>query len=178
MKLLIVGTTLSFALILAVAANANQVVMSKNVPATVSEKVQTRATSVPEVTLSVVQTGTSEKKLVLQSTELFVKNSDFPGVNSEKMLFSLIGNLERLENLQSIHVVGHSESGGSEQRNIHLSLLRARTIKAFLQGAYPDISVSAMGVGGREPAHPNTTTEGRRLNNRIELRAFIGKAGS
>ena len=127
----------------------------------------------PEVMFTMVPTTPVEKNIILQSSAVFAHNSDFPAANSEQSLLKLIGNLEQLNGIQSIHVIGHTDSSGTEKDNLHLSLLRARTLQAFLQGAYPEATVTAMGMGQYMPAHPNSTLEGRHLNQRMEVRVSL-----
>ena len=58
---------------------------------------------------------------------------------------------------------------------MRISLMRAKTVQAFLQGAYPDISIVAEGAGESNPAYPNTTPRGRELNRRVEIKVFKSK---
>jgi len=110
-----------------------------------------------------------ENKITLQGGGLFAFNSGALGRNSEKALVSLISRIEQLDKVVSISVIGHSDSIGTQKDNMRLSVLRARTVQAFLRGAYPEIPIKALGLGDTNPAHTNTTAEGRSLNRRVDV---------
>ena len=110
-----------------------------------------------------------ESKITLQGGGLFAFNSGALGKNSEKALVSLISRIEQLDKVVSINVIGHSDSIGAKKNNMQLSVLRAKTVQAFLRGAYPEIPIKALGLGDTNPAHTNTTAEGRSLNRRVDV---------
>ena len=129
----------------------------------------------PVVTLQEIPATNLHKTLILQGKGLFPQGTYLLGANSEQLLVEMIGNLEQIKNIHSIQVVGHTDSKGGENANMRISLMRAKTVQAFLQGAYPDISIVAEGAGESNPAYPNTTPRGRELNRRVEIKVFKSK---
>jgi outer membrane protein OmpA-like peptidoglycan-associated protein len=69
-----------------------------------------------------------------------------------------------------IHVVGHTDSVGSESYNMRLSERRAQSVVDFFQsrGVIAD-RLYAMGRGESEPRGTNETEAGRQLNRRVEI---------
>jgi outer membrane protein OmpA-like peptidoglycan-associated protein len=69
-----------------------------------------------------------------------------------------------------IHVVGHTDSVGSESYNMDLSVRRAQSVVNYFsgQGIAPNRLVTA-GRGESEPRASNDTEAGRQLNRRVEL---------
>ncbi|RKZ78891.1 MAG: flagellar motor protein MotB [Gammaproteobacteria bacterium] len=69
-----------------------------------------------------------------------------------------------------IHVVGHTDSVGSESYNMELSRHRAQSVVNYF--VLQDIAQSrlvAVGRGESEPRASNDTDEGRQLNRRVEI---------
>lgn len=110
-----------------------------------------------------------EKSIILQGNGLFDIGSEILGENSEQALAGLVSNLERMEKLVAIEVIGHTDSIGKKKVNLRISTQRAKSVQAFLQGAYPEIPVNAKGMGEAKPIHPNSTKKGRELNRRVEI---------
>ncbi len=69
-----------------------------------------------------------------------------------------------------LRIVGHTDSTGDPEHNVHLSLDRALAIEAALvdRGVDPQRLVTA-GLGESRPITSNATPEGRALNRRVEL---------
>jgi OOP family OmpA-OmpF porin len=69
-----------------------------------------------------------------------------------------------------VHVIGHTDSVGSEQYNQKLSEKRARSVRDMLvrQGVAPK-RFTTEGRGESEPKADNATAEGRQANRRIEV---------
>ncbi|HDK38342.1 MAG TPA: OmpA family protein [Thiolapillus brandeum] len=69
-----------------------------------------------------------------------------------------------------IHVVGHTDSVGSEEYNQRLSERRARSVGEYLMSRGVNGSrVRMEGRGEREPRATNATEAGRQLNRRVEI---------
>jgi outer membrane protein OmpA-like peptidoglycan-associated protein len=69
-----------------------------------------------------------------------------------------------------IHVVGHTDSVGSESYNQRLSERRAQSVVDFLASSGVNQSrLYAIGRGELEPRATNDTEAGRQLNRRVEL---------
>lgn len=74
---------------------------------------------------------------------------------------------------QQVQVVGHTDSVGSRQANVALSLQRAIAVKGYLEQS--GINADNLGVQGFGPDRPiadNSTDEGRSRNRRIEFRVL------
>jgi outer membrane protein OmpA-like peptidoglycan-associated protein len=70
-----------------------------------------------------------------------------------------------------IEVSGHTDNRGAESANLHLSVLRARSVVDFLVKAGIDPErLSFIGYGLTKPVATNATADGRRLNRRTEIR--------
>jgi outer membrane protein OmpA-like peptidoglycan-associated protein len=69
-----------------------------------------------------------------------------------------------------IHVVGHTDSVGSESYNMKLSERRAQSVVDYLSTEGVSSSrLFAIGKGESEPRATNDTEAGRQLNRRVEL---------
>ncbi|PPE74324.1 cell envelope biogenesis protein OmpA [Solimonas fluminis] len=70
-----------------------------------------------------------------------------------------------------MELAGHTDSVGSDEYNLKLSDLRAKSVKDYLieQGVAAD-GLTAKGYGESQPVAPNDTDAGRQLNRRTELR--------
>jgi outer membrane protein OmpA-like peptidoglycan-associated protein len=69
-----------------------------------------------------------------------------------------------------IHVVGHTDSVGSESYNQRLSERRAQSVKDyFTSQGIPADRLYAMGRGESQPRATNDTEAGRQLNRRVEI---------
>lgn len=71
-------------------------------------------------------------------------------------------------------VIGHTDSIGTPEYNLKLSVRRAEVVKAHLtaQGINP-ASVFTEGKGLTAPARPNDTAEGRAMNRRADIELVI-----
>lgn len=74
---------------------------------------------------------------------------------------------------QQVQVIGHTDSVGSRESNIALSLQRAIAVKAYLEqrGVSAD-NLSVQGFGPDRPVAENDTDDGRARNRRIEFRVM------
>jgi outer membrane protein OmpA-like peptidoglycan-associated protein len=69
-----------------------------------------------------------------------------------------------------VHVVGHTDSVGSDAYNQELSERRARSVGDYLASrGVPDTRLRTEGRGEREPRATNATEAGRQLNRRVEI---------
>ena len=70
----------------------------------------------------------------------------------------------------TVIVVGHTDSRGSDEYNIELSLQRAEAVKTWLTDRGIDgARLTVVGKGESEPIADNSTGEGQRLNRRIQF---------
>jgi OmpA-OmpF porin, OOP family len=73
-----------------------------------------------------------------------------------------------------IEVSGHTDSVGSAQANIELSVARAKSVAAFLiQRGVAPARITTAGFGDAHPVASNDTDTGRAKNRRIEFRVLL-----
>ena len=75
-----------------------------------------------------------------------------------------------------IDIVGHTDSVGTDEYNMKLSLRRAGAVRDYLvsQGVDPGL-IDVVGMGKRQPIASNASAEGRALNRRVEVRVGTRK---
>ncbi|MFN2309099.1 MAG: OmpA family protein [Gammaproteobacteria bacterium] len=85
-------------------------------------------------------------------------------------LDALAARLKSLTTVQSVEIVGHTDSTGAEDYNQQLSMRRANTVKNYLldKGVNPSIMTTS-GMGESQPVASNATAEGRAQNRRVEI---------
>lgn len=101
-------------------------------------------------------------------------NFDFDKSIVKEQYFEMLNNLKNfiVENNYELTIVGYTDSKGSEQYNIGLSLRRAQAVKDKLVefGLEPDRIVELVPMGEADPVATNDTPEGRLLNRRVEFK--------
>lgn len=98
-------------------------------------------------------------------------------VNSDKIKGESYGTLKEIaEVLKSnagikVKIVGHTDNDGADAANLDLSKRRAEAVKASLQKDFGvDVSgIQTDGKGESEAVSPNTTSEGKANNRRVEF---------
>lgn len=69
-----------------------------------------------------------------------------------------------------IKIIGHTDSNGSDEYNVGLSERRAERVKKFLMGVgVPADKIVIEYRGEKDPATSNSTSEGKRLNRRVDF---------
>jgi outer membrane protein OmpA-like peptidoglycan-associated protein len=69
-----------------------------------------------------------------------------------------------------VHIVGHTDSDGSDAFNLDLSQRRALAVGNYLvAGGVPQGRTLTEGRGEREPRATNATAAGKQLNRRVEI---------
>ena len=91
-----------------------------------------------------------------------------PGM--EAALTDLADKIKASAGHETLTIVGHTDSIGSEEYNQGLSERRAQSAAAFLESLGID-SISTSGMGETQPVADNGTKEGRAMNRRIEVQA-------
>jgi len=101
---------------------------------------------------------------------LFDTGSDRIKAESTPTLKELGAMLQTHPDLQLI-VEGHTDNVGNAAVNLTLSAARANAVKAVLEKDYGVQAgrLEAKGLGDTKPASPNTTSEGRMNNRRVEF---------
>src|SRR5664279_2272515 len=97
---------------------------------------------------------------------------------SYSTLDDLVDYLKRKPN-ERIEIGGHTDNIGSDEKNLVLSLERAKSIVAYLiaKGISNDRLV-AKGYGAEEPIEDNSTEEGRQKNRRTEVKILDQDQGT
>ena len=71
----------------------------------------------------------------------------------------------------NVEIQGHTDVTGSRALNVRLSGQRAESVRLYLiQKGVVATRLTARGYGPDQPVAPNTTTEGRAQNRRVELK--------
>ena len=81
----------------------------------------------------------------------------------------------------TIEVAGHTDSTGSEAKNLRLSQLRAEAVVQYLAVNHkipPRRIVTPMGYGKTEAVADNTTAAGRAQNRRVEIKMMLNRGMS
>jgi outer membrane protein OmpA-like peptidoglycan-associated protein len=72
-----------------------------------------------------------------------------------------------------ILIEGHTDSTGSADHNMDLSIRRAQSVATFLQGQnVVPTRFHVMGYGPNQPTASNATAEGRQQNRRVEIAIY------
>lgn len=69
-----------------------------------------------------------------------------------------------------LEIAGHTDSDGTDEYNIQLSLERAQAVVNWLAERGIDNELTARGYGESSPVASNTTAEGKAANRRVEIR--------
>ena len=81
-----------------------------------------------------------------------------------------LGDLLRKYDRTIVHVIGHTDSRGTDAYNQSLSERRARAVMDYLVSrGVPAERLRSEGRGEREPRDTNATEAGRQLNRRVEV---------
>ena len=71
---------------------------------------------------------------------------------------------------RKVLIEGYTDSIGSSEYNLQLSLLRAESAQSFLVGnGLPADRITAIGYGDTRPEAPNDSATGRQQNRRVEV---------
>ncbi len=110
------------------------------------------------------------KSVSLSAGALFDVNSDVIKDAGKAELRALADHINKLADVQSVDIVGYTDSSGSADYNQKLSLRRATAVKNFLMdnGVSPRV-MTTLGLGEDKPVASNATPEGRAKNRRVEI---------
>jgi outer membrane protein OmpA-like peptidoglycan-associated protein len=99
----------------------------------------------------------------------FDTNSDRLTLNARRVLDNVVDRLKASPS-DTVEVLAHTDSQGSAEYNMGLSIRRAKSVDDYLvaQGIAGS-RVSYRGVGEAQPIADNDTAAGRALNRRVEL---------
>lgn len=114
------------------------------------------------------------ERVSLSAAALFDVNKDVIKPTGRAELDAFATRLKSMDSVQSVDIVGHTDSTGAEAYNQDLSMRRANAVKNYLidQGVDPAIMTTS-GMGESQPVASNATSEGRAQNRRVEV-SFTG----
>ncbi len=87
----------------------------------------------------------------------------------EAALIDLANKIKDSAGHETLTIVGHTDSVGSDAYNQGLSERRAESAARFLEGQGID-NISTSGMGETQPVADNSTAEGRAHNRRVEVK--------
>jgi len=120
---------------------------------------QIRVTRIDEETL----------KVELSSEATFDVNSAAVKPGFRQSLISLAGVVDEYDKT-AVHLLGHTDSTGTESYNQQLSESRAESVSRALVGSGVDsVRVRTAGFGETRPISSNNSTVGRSRNRRVEV---------
>lgn len=100
---------------------------------------------------------------------LFAFSKSDIGDSAKKNLNALVGALNKYPKT-NIEIQGHTDSRGTDEYNMGLSIRRATTVKDYLQGqGIANSRMTIKGYGESAPAYTNDTPEGQAQNRRVEF---------
>ena len=114
-------------------------------------------------------------RVVFNEGVFFDSASDQPKPEAAAVLDVIADNMRHDVPDAAVTVLGHTDAQGSDDYNVDLSRRRATNVMTALvsRGVNPD-QLSEVAIGKRQPIAPNSTTEGRARNRRVE---FIVSSG-
>jgi outer membrane protein OmpA-like peptidoglycan-associated protein len=90
-----------------------------------------------------------------------------------KMLESYFLSASPQNNIDSIYIEGHTDSIGTDARNLQLSLQRCQSVEKWLHENLSNLhQIQIRPFGKTKPIASNSTSEGRALNRRVEMIVF------
>jgi len=85
-------------------------------------------------------------------------------------VLSEVANILREYPDYNLTISGHTDNTGSDLRNLDLSRDRARTCHRFIVASgITDMRISSAGYGATRPLASNTSSDGRKMNRRVEF---------
>ena len=116
---------------------------------------------------------------VLQMQIQFNASSGDLTAQAMEQLDAVVCKALRSEDLRrsKFEVAGHTDDSGSFEINMHISRLRAHSVKQYLVescGVAPE-RIDVVYYGETRPLLPNTSRKNRRLNRRVEFRRISGQ---
>ena len=79
--------------------------------------------------------------------------------------------------LREVRIEGHTDDRGRDDRNLDLSVRRARSVRRWLiEHGIEASRLEAWGCGEQHPVEPNTTADGRQANRRVEFQILDPRA--
>lgn len=108
--------------------------------------------------------------ITLSAAALFDHDRDVIKDAAKSDLDAFAARVKSLSSVESVNVVGHTDSTGTDAYNQNLSDRRAAAVKDYLVGQGLDAGViSTSGMGESQPVADNATQAGRAENRRVEI---------
>lgn len=116
-----------------------------------------------------VQREGDQIKLIMPGNITFATDSSAIASSFYSPLNNLAGSLKQF-NQNNIEIIGYTDSTGSRQHNMDLSLQRAQSVATYLSSQGVDQShLSVRGAGPDQPIASNANANGRAQNRRVEV---------
>lgn len=108
--------------------------------------------------------------ITLSAAALFDHDRDVIKDAAKPELDAFASRVKSLSSVESVSIVGHTDSSGTDAYNQNLSERRAAAVKDYLATQGVDAGVmSTSGMGESQPVADNSTKEGRAQNRRVEI---------
>ncbi|KFE51240.1 OmpA family protein [Pseudomonas syringae] len=116
-----------------------------------------------------VQRQGDQIKLIMPGNITFATDSAAIASSFYSPLNNLAGSLKQY-NQNIIEIIGYTDSTGSRQHNMDLSLQRAQSVSTYLTSQGVDAShLTVRGAGPDQPIASNADVNGRAQNRRVEV---------
>jgi outer membrane protein OmpA-like peptidoglycan-associated protein len=141
----------------------------------IDAKTKTNDSKWPGADIDAVAAIGSAKQIALNATYLFNTGLAVLKSKAKEELAKIAKDLNELHNY-SIVIAGHCDSTGNKEANKLLSKNRAVSVKDYLVSKLNNkqISFTCTGYSDEYPVAPNTTSEGREKNRRVEIYIIPG----
>lgn len=107
----------------------------------------------------------------MQAGALFDVNKATLKTRGKEKLNLLAEKLKETITTETVQIVGHTDSSGSDAYNQRLSERRAAAVKSYLVlRGVPGSKINTLGMGESKPIASNATARGRARNRRVEVR--------
>ncbi|MEK7406015.1 MAG: phosphate ABC transporter substrate-binding/OmpA family protein [Acidobacteriota bacterium] len=107
----------------------------------------------------------------------FDPNSARMSLDSRAIVDEIGGFMRAYENT-IVDIEGNTDSTGTRELNMRLSLERADAVKQYLVGkGFPAVRMRTAGHGPDKPLETNATPEGREKNRRTDIKVYANPAG-
>jgi OOP family OmpA-OmpF porin len=119
--------------------------------------------------------GVKYEKTTLSASALFDLDKAILKDEGKTALHTLDESIKaRGATIADIHVIGHTDSEGTEEYNMGLSIRRAEAVRDYMvsEGVDPSI-IDVSGEGEANPVASNATREGRAQNRRVDIHVGV-----
>jgi outer membrane protein OmpA-like peptidoglycan-associated protein len=152
------------------ALGAHSVTVSDAAGCTQKVDFETNRRAMPELTRAIENGQTIQMRLLNFGTDSSSLKPSMLPVLDELYDFLVVNSTI------SIEVGGHTNNQPKDDFADYLSTARAKSVAEYLTGkGVAAERVQFKGYGKRQPIAPNTTPEGRRANQRVEIKILSGK---